>query len=172
MTVQQDLQKPALPAYVELFILDLTPRGGSVLYFTPATVGGSTSVSFGGQTYTALPIAGNGWETSIDGAAPQPTLKVSNVSRFIQSYLVTYKDLVGCKLTRKQTFDKYLDSGSSPDSTQIFNSCVYIISQKSHQNKLEIEFRLRSVVDAPQYRLPRRQVLRSNGFPGAGLYRK
>jgi lambda family phage minor tail protein L len=172
MTIQQDLQKPALPAYIDLYVLDLTPRGGSVLYFTDATVNGSTSVSFGGQVYTALPITGNGWETSIDGAAPQPTLKVSNVSRFIQSHLTSYKDLVGCKVTRRQTFDKYLDGGSSPDSTQTFNTCVYIISQKLRQNKLEIEFRLRSVIDAPQYRLPRRQVLRSGGFPGAGLYRK
>lgn len=171
MTIAQDLKSSVVGEVLELFVLDLTPRSGPVLYFTPYTNGGTSSVSFGGQVYTALPISGSGWETSMDGAPPQPTLKVSNVSRFIQPYLASYNDLVGCRLTRKQTLGKYLDSGSSPDVTQVFNTSIYVIEQKTKQNKSEIEFKLSSIVDAPLFKLPRGQVLRKD-FPGAGLYRK
>ena len=171
MTIQQDLKQPVLASYIELFQLDLTALGGPVRYFTPATVNGAASVSFGGQVYTALPITGSGWETSIDGSPPQPTIVVSNVARFVQPDVTTYRDLVGAKLTRLQTLSKYLDSGSSPDSSQIFNTCVYLIAQKTKQNRREIAFKLASVIDAPQFKLPKGQVLRKE-FPGAGLYRK
>jgi lambda family phage minor tail protein L len=171
MTIQQELKKPVLPNYIELFVLDLTTLGGSMLYFTPSTVNGSSSISFGGVTYTAMPVSGSGWETSINGQAPQPSLKISNVTKFIQSYLTSYKDLVGARLTRYQTFDKYLDNGSSPDSTQTFNTCVYMIRQKVNQSKFEVEFKLGSIIDVPQLKLPSKQVLRTE-FPGAGLFRK
>jgi lambda family phage minor tail protein L len=171
MTIAQDLKLSALPNYIELFILDLTPIGGSVIRMTPNTVAGTSSISFGGNTYTPMPVTGSGWETSMDGQAPQPTLKISNVTKFVQSYLSTYKDMVGARLTRYQTFDKYLDSGSSPDSSQVFNTCIYVIEQKTKQNKYEVEFKLSSIIDAPQQRLPRQQVLRTE-FPGAGLFRK
>jgi lambda family phage minor tail protein L len=171
MTIQQDLQKAAVGKYVELFVLDITPLGGPIFRFTPNTVGGASSVSFGSQVYTALPISGEGWQTSMDGQAPQPTLTVSNVVRFLQPYVSTYGDLVGAKITRLQTLDKYLDTGSTPDSTQVFNSSVYIIEQKTKQNFTQLEFRLVSVIDAPEFKLPKGQVTRAI-FPGAGLFRK
>jgi phage-related protein len=57
------------------------------------------------------------------------------------------------------------------DSNQVFGTSVYSIEQKTKQSKYEIEFRLASIVDAPQMKLPRQQVLRTE-FPGAGLFRK
>jgi lambda family phage minor tail protein L len=171
MTIQTEIQKVAVSPLVELFTLDLTGIGGSVLKFTPNTVGGSSSVSFGGQVFAALPITGSGWETSIDGAPPRPMLKVSNVTRFIQSYLNLYADLVGAIVTRTVTLEKFLDSGSSPDSSQVLFSDKFRISQKSKQNKKEVEFVLSSVLDTANFKLPRRQVLRTT-FPGAGLFRK
>ena len=171
MSIQSDLKASALPNYIELFILDMTPIGGTTLYFTPSTVAGNSAISFGGIAYVPLPITGSGWQTSIEGQAPQPSLKVSNVTKYIQSYLTSYKDLVGSRVTRYQTFDKYLDSGSSPDSTQVFNTCVYTIEQKMRQTKYEIEFKLSAIIDMPQLKLPKQQVLRTE-FPGAGLFRK
>ncbi|MGH6646208.1 phage minor tail protein L [Aquabacterium sp.] len=171
MTIKQDLQSPALPDHVELYQLDLSKLGGETLYFTPHTANGVTSLSFGGQSYMALPVSGSGWEMAIDGAPPQPTLKVSNISRFIRPYLTTFNDLVGAKLTRLQTFTKYLDNGATPNASQVFNTCVYLIEQKTRDTKQEIEFKLSSVIDSPQTRLPKGQVLRTI-FPGAGLFRK
>ena len=171
MTIQQDLKNSALPKYIELFELDLTPLGGSVLRFSPNTAAGNAALVFNGQVYTPLPVSGSGWETSIDGAAPQPTIKVSNVTKFIQGYLTTYADLVGMRLTRYQTFDKYLDGQPAADPSQVFNTCVYVIQQKTKQSKYEVEFKLSAIIDQPQLKLPRQQVLRAE-FPGAGLFRK
>ena len=171
MSVQQELQKPVIGKYVELFVLDLTALGGPVFRFTPNTVGGASSVSFGGQVYTALPIAGEGWQTSVDGQAPQPTLSVSNAAKFMQSYVAQYNNLLGAKVTRLQTLDKYLDTGSTPDSTQVFNSSVYLVEQKLTHNHTQLQFKLVSVIDAPQFKLPKGQVTRAI-FPGAGLFRK
>jgi phage-related protein len=109
MTIKQDLQASALPNLIELFTLDMTPIGGSLLYFTPNTMAGQAAVVFGGNTYTPMPVTGSGWETSIDGAAPQPSLRVSNVTKYIQGYLASFKDLVGARVTRQQTFPQYLD---------------------------------------------------------------
>lgn len=171
MSIQADIKASALPAYVELFELDLSVLGGEKLYFTPNTNNGQAAVSFGGVVYIPLPITGNGWATGTEGAAPQPTLTVSNVARFIQPYLTAYDDLVGAKLTRKLTFSKYLDSGATPDGSQVFDTSVFLIEQLSKLNKLEVEFRLSSVIDAPNFKLPRGQVLRTT-FPGAGLFKK
>lgn len=171
MTIQTEIQKTAVSPLIELFTLDLTPIGGSILRFTPNTVEGTSSVAFGGTVYMALPITGSGWETSIDGAPPRPTLTISNVTRFIQSYLNLYNDLVGASVTRTLTLEKFLDSGSSPDSSQILFSDKFRISQKTRQNKREVEFVLSSVLDTANFKLPRRQVLRTT-FPGAGLFRK
>lgn len=171
MSIQADVKASALPAYVELYELDLTVLGGEKLYFTPNTNDGQSAISFGGVSYIPLPITGNGWATGTEGAAPQPTLSISNVTRFIQPYLTAYSDLVGAKLTRKLTFGKYLDNGATPDGTQVFDTSVFLIEQLSKLNKLEVEFRLSSVIDAPNFKLPRGQVLRTI-FPGAGLFKK
>ena len=167
--INADLLQPALPKYVELYIVDATSLGGPVWRFCPATVNGATSVSFGGQTFTAMPISGSGWQSALDQAPPQPLLKLSNVTRYLTPYLTTYKDLVGATVTRLQTFDKYLDSGSNPDGTQVFGTGVFVIIQKIMQTKLELQFKLSSVIDQPQIKLPRRQLLRAE-FPGVGLF--
>lgn len=170
MTIQQEAQKPATSAMVELFTLDMTAFGGPVLYFTPHTVGGGSAVSFGSQVYQSLPVKSEGWETSIDGAPPRPTLTISNVTRFIQSFLTTYSDCVGAKLTRTVTMAKYLDSGATPDSSQVLFSDIYIVEQKKSQNKVEVVFLLASVLDNPMRSIPGWKILRPE-FPGAGLAR-
>jgi lambda family phage minor tail protein L len=172
MTIISDLKSPVVPAVVELFILDMTAIGSGVQYFTPNTeANGAANVSFGGQVYLPMPIVGSGWQTSIDGSPPQPSIKISNVTKFIQTYLTDYEDLVGAKITRFMTLSKYLDSGVSPNATQKFGVSVYLIEQKIKQNKFEVEFKLKSVIDAPGFKLPRGQVLRKE-FPAAGLFRK
>lgn len=170
MTVLQDAQKANIGGAIELYVLDMTGIGGSVLYMTPHTNAGASNVSFGGQAYIPVPIVGEGWETSVDGAPPRPTLRISNVTRFIQSFLSDYSDLVGAKLTRILTLTKYLDSGATPDGSQVLRSDTYIIEQKRSQNKREVSFVLASVLDNPMKTIPGWKVLRAE-FPGAGLYR-
>jgi lambda family phage minor tail protein L len=170
MTIAQEAKKSATSGLVELFQLDLTLLGGTILYFTPNTVAGASAVVFGTQTYQPLPVKSEGWETSIDGAPPRPTLTISNVTRFIQSFLTSYADCVGAKLTRTLTMEKYLASGSAPDSSQVLFSDVYIIEQKKSQNQKEVVFVLASVLDNPMRTIPNWKILRPE-FPGAGLAR-
>ena len=171
MTVQQDILLANVGTYVELYVLDLTPRGGPVLRFTPHTVAGGANVSFGGQVYQPLPVRGEGWETSIDGAPPRPTLVISNVTRFIQPFLIQYGDCVGARLTRTVTLADYLDSGPTPDGSQVIFTNAYLVEQKKSQNKREVIFTLSTLIDNPMRTIPAWKVLRTE-FPGAGLFRR
>lgn len=172
MTQLTEMQKANVgSALVELYKLDLTRFAEGILYFTPATVGGASSISFGSQVYAALPITIDGLSVSADGAPPRPTLKFSNISKFAQPYLTDYNDIIGARITRILTLEKFLDSGASPDSTQIISTATFIIQQLIKLNKIEIEFVLSSLIDSPNFKLPRGIVLRSE-FPGSGLFRK
>lgn len=172
MTIAQDLQKSAVGTVIQLFIVDLTKIGGPVFYLTPHTAAnGSSNVSFGGQVYQPMPIMIENVEEGSDGAPPSPTLKISNITRFLQSYLTQYADCVGGYVTSFWTESKYLDSGASPSGTQKFGDTTFIIEQLKLQNKLQLEFRLVSLLEAPGFKIPRMQVLRTR-YPGAGLYRK
>lgn len=169
MTIAQDVKQAAVDRVVELYVLDGTSIGAPVFYFTPnVNPGGTGSVDFQGQTYTAFPIVMEGIQKSTDGASPRPTLRVSNVTRFLQSYVAQYGDLVGARVRRMVTLAKYLDTGTSPGN-QLLLDDTYVIDQKK-QNKTLIEFTLASVIDVPGKNLPGRTVLRQN-FPGAGLTR-
>lgn len=170
MTIQQDLRKSAVGTVIELYILDLSPLGGEVMYLSPHA-NANTAIVFDGHEYIPMPIKGVNYEKSIAGAPPQPKLTVSNVTRLIQPYINAYQGLVGAKVTRFRTLDKYLDGGSSPDPSQVFDSDTFLIQQKTKHNKLEVEFKLSSVIDADNEKLPRMVVLRSR-FPGVGLFRK
>jgi phage-related protein len=123
------------------------------------------AIRFDGNTYIAFPIQGDGFETASNGSPPQPTLRISNVTKYIQSYLGLYQDLVGAKVTRFLTFKNLLDTPS-----EVFGQQVYLVHQLVSQTKDQIEFKLCSVLDNKQIKLPREQVLR-NEFPGAGLFR-
>lgn len=113
MTIQQDLQQDSITSHlVELYTIDLNPIGvAQVFYLTPNTVEGGP-VFFSGQEYTPFPISSAGWDQATDGKQPRPTLQIANATQFIQSYLTANNDLVGAKVTRSLTLDKYVGSAS------------------------------------------------------------
>ena len=165
MAIQQDLQQSVLSAVVELYEIDLNPIGVNQIFYLTPTPNGSDSIVFDGKTYIPFPIQGDGWESASDGASPQPTLQVSNVTKYIQGYLFAYQDMVGAKVNRVLTLQSALS-----DPSKVFSSQSYVIIQLETQTKDQIVFKLSSVLDTKMVKLPRRQVLRSV-FPGAGLFR-
>lgn len=171
MSIRQDLQKDAVPAFIELYKVDLNPCGVAEIFFLSPHSRNGDPISFDGQEYTPFPITGEGWEQSFDGAPPQPTLRVSNVTKFLQTYLTDYDDLVGALVTRVLTLESYLDDGATPNGSQVFGEQVYVIEQLTGQNKVELTFLLSSLLDSKRIKLPRGQVLRAE-FPGAGLFRR
>lgn len=152
--------------FLELYVLDTTVLGGPVYRFTNNTTASGGNIVFGGNSYTALPIKTEGWDFSSTGTTPKPTLTVSNVNKVLLASVISMGDLVGATLTRYRTYEKYLDAGSSPDSTKFLGPDVYTVEQKTGHNKNYIQWQLTSILDRMGMKIPRRQVLKDKGFPG------
>ena len=156
---------------VELYTLDCTNIGGLVYNFTSNVTAAGGSLSFGGVSYTALPVSSSGWDFSSTGSPPKPTLTVSNVNKTFLYAVITLGDLVGAYLTRVRTFEKYLDGGASPDSTKKIGPDIYVIEQKISHDNTGITWQMTSIIDRMGTMLPRRQILKDKGFPGTARTR-
>jgi len=168
MTILQDVIQPQLGSWVDLYTIDATSLGSSVFHFTPSMDNGS-SVSFGGTVYTALPIQATGFEGTTSGALPRPKVTISNVNKFLQPYLLAHQYFQGATFARVRTLDKYLDGHPNADSTQQLLPQYWYIDSLDSMTKQQITFSLVSPLDRPNVKLPRRQILRDAGFPGAGF---
>lgn len=133
-------------ALVSLFQLDATKVGGPVYHFTTETRNGAT-ISFGGVTFTAVPIEVSGMELSGQGALQTPTLTISNTDGLLQEIVNTWGDLETCRVTRWRTFARFLDGGSDPDATAFYGPDIYEINRKSSDTPEQIQWELRALVD-------------------------
>jgi lambda family phage minor tail protein L len=148
---------------VEMFTLDSTGLGGQVYNLTNYSAIGGGGVVFGGITYTPFPIATDGWANSSTGQPPRPKVYVSNVTGPNGPFLNavnTLGDLVGSKFTRIRTYEKYLDNGYSPDSSQIISRDYMIVNQMDYQDNLIISWTLAQDLDSKIFLIPGRQVFR------------
>ena len=176
MTIQQEIVKPSLGAIIEMYIIDGTKHGvQDKLYVCPTTDAGK-AVQFGGFTFMPVPLESKGWSTNQNGAPPRPTLSISNVTRFILPYIINHKDMVGWKVTRIRTIEKFLDGRPTADFNQRFPDQEFWIEQKLSHTADVITWELASILDTPGIKLPRRQVLRDgsrgmDGFPGVSRIR-
>lgn len=158
-------------ALVELFELEL-PAG--TLYFTAAVEANLTTVQFreklptdgtyAPRTYTAIPIELKGIERKTDGAAARPTLTVANVLSTFRDAIgtLTNKDLIGKRLVRRTTLQRYLvneadDSTTAPPIE--FPTEKFIIDRIASENKVAITFELASAADLEGVMLPNRIVV-------------
>lgn len=156
-------------AVVELFELDATVVGGTVLYFHNGAnqVGGA--VVWQGATYARFPIECDGFGASASGPLPRPRLRVANVLGLIGVLIRQYQGLKGAKLTRRRTLAKYLDAvnfpggvNASADPTSHFTDDVYYLDRQVRRDKLQVEFELASPMDVAGVMLPRRQITHSH----------
>ena len=167
MPVQQDVLLREPGQLIELFQMDLTaiqPPAESpiILFFHPGMDNPLTphvQLVFQGDTYDPLPIEASGFEKSSQGKLPRPKLRVANIMGLISSFITTYDDLVGAKLTRKRTFRKYLDGEPTADPTVEFTPEIWFVERKSHEDRTVVEFELSSSFDVQQVMLPRRQII-------------
>jgi lambda family phage minor tail protein L len=158
---EQELQMFSMSAYVELFDIDTTVIGGGTVYrFTPQSYS-AANITWKGNTYTAFPIDVTGFEWSgTSNAPPTPTLTVSNVNKFLLAAVLSLGDLVGAKVTRWRTFQKFLDGQATPDPNAHFTPDIYLIDQKTTHNKEIIQWSLISPMDRQGLMLPKRQILK------------
>ncbi|AEX56003.1 minor tail protein [Synechococcus phage S-CBS4] len=161
MTIQQDVSQTWHDAIIELFELDLSTITGTAsdkYYFTANLMPDNTKISWKGITYEPLPIEAGGFERTTKGQIPQPELTVANVLGTLASVVNTLDDLVGAKVTRRRTLMKYLDGGSSPDSTQEFPDDTFYIERKIAESSVTITWQLASKIDLEGLQLPKRII--------------
>lgn len=168
MSIEADINAPATPAYVELFILDLSTipgLGASIYYLTPSA-GNSNPVIWGGNTYLAWPVEIIGVEASSSGAPARPTLNIGNLdaNKLIGSLVFAYSDIIGAQVTYVRTFEPYLGGAGSVSMPPL----KYVIGKKKAHDQSVISFELRSPMDKERSYLPNRQMLKRD-FPGLGI---
>ena len=159
-------------ALVELFELELS---SGTLYFSAAVEADITTVQFRdklptdgdyiARTYTAIPIELKGIERKTDGASARPTLTVANVLSTFRDAIgtLTNKDLIGKRLIRRTTLQKYLvgetDDTGTDDPPIEFPTEKFIVDRIASENKLSITFELASAADLEGIKLPSRIVV-------------
>lgn len=115
MPIKEDIQSLSPSAMVELFVLDTTNLpGGAITRFHAGVNGIQTNVWWQGNEYQALPIEADGFDISAKGTLPRPKVRVANIDGLFSAAVRDFDDLVGCKITRKRTYAKYLDAANFP----------------------------------------------------------
>jgi len=149
--IPAQLLEEAPGALVHLFKIDMTPISASapLIYLTPATEGAPpATVARDGITYTAAPIAAEGFERGGTGALPQPILTVANVVQLVSAWVEGAQDMLGALVTRTVVLADWLDGGAAADPTAAIAIDVYEIAQKTAQNKTHLSFSLRSPLES------------------------
>lgn len=147
---------------VELFelYLDIENDSDDVLRFHSGLDSSLGSIVFKGNSYSPLPVFLDGIDVATDSASARPTLTLANVTNVLQDLLndksFSFEDLVGKKLTRRKTFEKYLEGGSDANSPFEFPKVSYYIDRISSRNSIGVSFELASPYDVDGIKLPRR----------------
>jgi lambda family phage minor tail protein L len=154
---------------VELYEFDLSPQGGvapdSPLYLHPYVRLSPPTLAFMGNTFEPFPIHTEGWEWNTKGTLPRPTVVIGNIDGIVTALLRQYNDFVGCVLTRRRTYAKFLDDGAEPGSSGNWKQLppdIFSVERKVEETPTTVQFELTAAWDAEGVMLPRRQIL--SGF--------
>jgi lambda family phage minor tail protein L len=162
--ISSDVQKLASGNLIELFEINATSIGGSLLRIVNDVNELSSDIVWQGNTYTRFAVQAKGFARSGRGTQPRPTLTGSNVGGVLGALVRDNEDLVGAKVTRRRTFVKYLDAvnfadgNAQADPNVSFADEIYYIDRKASENGIEIQFELASAMDLTNAKLPKRQV--------------
>lgn len=166
--ITSEIQKLEPSAIVELFDIDSTSIGGSMLRVHAGTNGLRANVVWQGNTYTAFPMQATGFDFTGNGQLPRPKMVMSNVTGAITLLVLSYEDMLGAKVTRRRTLAKYLDAvnftgGVNPtaDPTAEFPVDIFYIDRKASETREVVEFELASSFDVAGVQLPRRQIVQN-----------
>jgi lambda family phage minor tail protein L len=115
--------------------------------------------------YVGIPIEAEGFDISSDGAISRPTLTIANMGTILSDSVggLRPEELVGAKLTRRVTLEKYLVGGASdvgPGLAPIeYPRTVYYVDRIKEKNIVRVTFELAAPFDLQGLRLPRRVVI-------------
>lgn len=146
-------------AIVEMFEIDLTKLGLGVFRFSSTSSNG-VAVKFNGEEYPPAPIEASGFQWDGVGTMPRPRLKIAAKDLYFLNMVVNADDLVGQPVKRIQTFAKYLDTGSTPNTGAAFPDENFVIERKASQSRHLLEFELSTELDQQGIQIPRLKVMR------------
>jgi len=155
-----DLVMASDEALVSLFEITV---GSSTLYLHAENT--ENNIEFGGNNYVPFPMIIEGIDIGGDGAMARPSVTIPNVESVLKSDTTInselgitdfdIEDLIGERLTRRQTLSKYVDQTGTEYE---FPSAVYVIDRISSKNSLMIQLELSSPFDLAGARVPSRPV--------------
>jgi lambda family phage minor tail protein L len=114
------------------------------------------------REYTPMPMMIDGLDLNADGASARPALTVANIGTLFYSQLGNFKndDLIGQRLIRRQTFQKYLYGESGDASPPIeLRTQEYIIDRIGQETSVSVTFEMAAPFDLEGIKLPRRIVV-------------
>lgn len=168
MTIQAEIQSLSPTALIELFVLDTTSVvGGTITRFHSGINQVQRPIVWQGQEYMPLPIEAEGFDLDAQGQLPRPKIRVANIQGMFSAMVAEAEDLIGCRLTRKRTFGRYLDAvnfpGGNPEANpdQALPDELWFIDRKSSEDRYMIEWELSSAFDLEGVRIPLRQVIQN-----------
>lgn len=128
------------------------------LPFMPPEIVGQ--VSYGGVPYTPVPIGIERVQWTGQGPIPRPQVSVPNVGGFAEGYLKAYGDLLGCKVTRRRVYKRFLDGQAEADPTDFFGPDIWYVDRVALRTPEVVVLELASPFDIQGKMLPGRQVIR------------
>jgi lambda family phage minor tail protein L len=155
-------------AIVELFLLyfNTVDKENSFIAFHGGSVF-EKGIVWQGIEYLPIPVETDGFEVNANGQLARPKIRVSNKDYFVTDLLLNNDDLQFAKIVRKRTFVKYLDDvnfdGGNPwgqaDASAEIAADTYVISQKTAENKVFVEFELTSPLDLENFEINSRLIM-------------
>jgi lambda family phage minor tail protein L len=139
----------------------------SVYRFCPM-INGTNPVIWQGNSYQPLPVKMEEFEQKGDGRLPRPKFTIANPEGIFSKIIHSNQDFANCKITRKRTYARFLDSenfqqGQNPfgesDSNSHLPDDVYFVNKKTQENKNAIQFELVSALELEETFVPARVVL-------------
>ncbi len=173
------LKQEVASGYLEFYELEVGSGSNNTLFFHDGKNENSADITYDGNTYLAMPILMTGVEIQSSGAIARPTLTIANVESMLKSSSIfktqmedgtwdatvdgnpitavefRIDDLVGAKLTRRRTLEKYLTSNPLVE----FTKDVYIIDRIQSKNNLLVTLELSAPFDLSGIRIPTRVVV-------------
>lgn len=155
--ITTDLQSQEVGSgLVDLYEIQLS--SDVTLYFHPGVDESLQSIDYDGNTYVPLPLEMTGMEAASEGAANRPIVTIANVANIFKAALegesFTFDSLVGKRITRRQTLEKYLANASYE-----FPKKIYILDRIAAENNVTVSFELVAPFDVSGVRIPNRTVI-------------
>ena len=175
-----DVSKQELNSgYLEFYELEVGAGSVNKLYFHNGSNENSSNITYDGNTYIAMPILLTGVEARSTGTVSRPSITVANVESVLknQSKFKTemreddwdatvgdlpvtnsnfkLDDLIGSRLVRRRTLEKYLNSNPTIE----FTKDTYIVERIAAKTNTYVEFELAAPHDLTGFRLPSRNIV-------------